>query len=93
MHEQRRHCYEFGPFRIDAIKRLLHRDEEVVSLTPKTFDTLLALVENAEKVMEKTELMRHVWPDSFVEEGNLTYHISLLRKALGESPNEHRYSF
>ena len=84
MREQRRCFYKFGPFTIDATKRLLQRNKEVVPLTPKTFDTLLALVENAGKAMEKTELMRHVWPDSFVEEGNLTYHISLLRKALGE---------
>src|SRR5205085_2804886 len=62
-----------------------------VSLTPKTFDVLLALVESAGEVVGKDELMRRVWPDSFVEEVNLAYHISLLRKALGESRNERQY--
>jgi DNA-binding winged helix-turn-helix (wHTH) protein/TolB-like protein/Tfp pilus assembly protein PilF len=83
--------YEFGQFRLDATKRLLYRDGEAVPLTSKSFDILLELVLNREKVLEKAELMQRVWPDSFVEEGNLTQNISILRKALGESPNEHRF--
>jgi DNA-binding winged helix-turn-helix (wHTH) protein len=82
---------EFGPYRMDAAKRLLLRDGEAVSLTPKCFEILLALVENSGQVVDKEGLMHRVWPDSFVEEGNLTYNISVLRKALGEKANEHRY--
>lgn len=83
--------YEFGSFRIDSTKCLLLRDDQVVPLKPKAFETLLLLVQNSDRVMEKDELMKALWPNSFVEEANLTQHISLLRKALGESPSEHRY--
>ena len=83
--------YEFGPFRIDAAKRLLLREGNVVPLTPKCFDILLALVENGGQVVEKPALLTRVWPDSFVEEGNLTFNVSMLRKALGERPDEHKY--
>jgi DNA-binding winged helix-turn-helix (wHTH) protein len=83
--------YEFGPYRIDAAKRLLLRDGETVPLTPKCFDILLALVETSGEVIGKDVLMNRVWPDSFVEEGNLTYNISMLRKALGERAKEHLY--
>ena len=83
--------YEFGPFRVDATKRLLLRDGEPVPLTPKSFDILLALVETGGEVFGKDDLMKRIWPDSFVEEGNLTYNISMLRKALGEKASEHQY--
>jgi DNA-binding winged helix-turn-helix (wHTH) protein/TolB-like protein/Tfp pilus assembly protein PilF len=83
--------YEFGPFTIDAEKRVLMRDGQVVPLVPKAFDTLLALVEHYGEVLEKNELMEMLWPESEVEEGNLTYNISAIRKALGESPNERKY--
>src|SRR5258706_12426437 len=83
--------YEFGPFHVDTVKRFLLREGEVVPLTPKAFDLLLALVENRERVLEKSELMERLWPDSFVEETNLTQNISTLRKALGESPQQHQY--
>jgi DNA-binding winged helix-turn-helix (wHTH) protein/tetratricopeptide (TPR) repeat protein len=83
--------YEFGAFRIDAARRLLLRDGTVVPLTPKAFDTLVVLVENSARVLEKEELMKMLWPDSFVEERNLTVNISSLRKALGESASDHRY--
>ncbi len=91
MTEQIGRFYEFGPFRMDAVKRLLLRDGEPVFLTPKVFDTLLALVENSGRILEKDELMQKVWPDVIVEEGNLAHNISALRKALGESHDEHRY--
>ena len=78
--------YEFGRFRLNAAERVLLRDGEVVPLTPKVFDILLTLVEHHGQVVSKEELMKRVWPDTFVEEGNLTQNISLLRKALGESP-------
>jgi TolB-like protein/DNA-binding winged helix-turn-helix (wHTH) protein/Tfp pilus assembly protein PilF len=83
--------FEFGPFRLDTVRRLLLRDETVVALPPKAFDTLLALVENCDRVLEKSELMAAVWPDSFVEESNLTQTVSILRRALGERASEHRY--
>jgi len=83
--------YEFGPFRIDAVKRMLLRDGEPIVLKSKCFETLLALVEARGQVLGKDELMRRIWPDTIVEESNLTGYISALRKALGENPQEHRY--
>jgi DNA-binding winged helix-turn-helix (wHTH) protein/TolB-like protein len=79
--------YEFGRFRVKADERVLRRSEELVSLTPKAFDILLTLLENAGRLVNKDDLMKRVWPNTFVEEGNLTQNISLLRKALGESAN------
>lgn len=83
--------YDFGPFRIDTVRRLLLRGTDVVPLPPKAYDTLLALVENSGRVVEKTELMTIIWPDSFVEEANLTQNISILRRVLGERAGEHRF--
>jgi TolB-like protein/DNA-binding winged helix-turn-helix (wHTH) protein/Tfp pilus assembly protein PilF len=83
--------YEFGPFRLDRGKRLLWRDGEVVSLSPKAFDTLLALIEKRGELLDKDTLMQTLWPDSFVEEANLTVKVSQLRRALGELPHEHQY--
>lgn len=91
MGPETKHLYEFGPYRLDPVKRILLKEGEPVSLTPKAFDTLLALVQNSGDVLEKDDLMKTVWPDSFVEEGNLTVNISMLRKALGENRNERRY--
>jgi len=85
------HFYDFGPFRLDARKHLLLRGRQPVALTPKAFETLTLLVENSGRVLEKDELMKKLWPDSFVEEANLAQNISMLRKALGESPSDHRY--
>ncbi len=86
MGQQDNRSYEFGRFRLNVAERVLLRDGEVVPLTPKVFDILLTLVENRGQVVSKDEVMKRVWPDTFVEEGNLTQNISLLRKALGESP-------
>jgi len=83
--------YQFGSFCLDAEKRVLLHDREVVPLTPKAFDTLLVLIRHQGEVLEKDRLIEMLWPDSFVEEGNLTYNISAIRKALGESPNERKY--
>lgn len=91
MQRQKEAVYEFGPFRIDAVKRLLLRDGSPVHIAPKAFDTLLILVERNKLVVEKDELIRTLWPDSFVEEINLPVHISALRKALGDNKDEHRY--
>lgn len=83
--------YEFGPFRVDASRRVVTRGEQPVPLTSKAFDTLLALVKNRDRVLEKQELMQTLWPDSFVEEVNLAQNVSALRKVLGESPGENLY--
>ncbi|HET6893607.1 MAG TPA: tetratricopeptide repeat protein [Pyrinomonadaceae bacterium] len=91
MAEQETHFYEFGRFRLDVSERVLLRDQDLVPLTPKVFDILLALVERGGHVVEKDDLMKRVWPDTFVEEGNLTQSVSLLRKALGEAPGGPQY--
>jgi TolB-like protein/thioredoxin-like negative regulator of GroEL len=83
--------YEFGPFRIDMERYLLLRDGEPISLSPKVFETLLFLVQNRGRVGKKDEIINSVWPDTFVEESNLAQNVFLLRKALGEEKNEHRY--
>ena len=87
MGQQENRSYEFGRFRLKVAERVLLRDGEFVPLTPKVFDILLTLVENSGQVVSKNDLMKRVWPDTFVEEGNLTQNISLLRKALGETPD------
>ena len=86
-----KHTYEFGPFRLDATERVLLRSGRLVPLTPKVFDLLLALVENAGRILGKEDLMNRVWADSFVEEGNLTVTISNLRRTLGGYRNGHSY--
>src|SRR4051812_48950295 len=83
--------YEFGPFRVNAVKRLLLRDQAVIPIAPKVFETLLAFVRDPGRVLEKDELLKAVWPDAFVEEASLTNSISALRKVLGERPNEHAF--
>src|SRR5262245_10550266 len=75
--------WEFGPFRLDETERLLLRDGSPVGMTPKVFDTLVALLERSGRLVEKDELMARLWPDTFVDEGALTRNISDLRKALG----------
>ena len=79
------HSYEFGRFRLKVAERTLLREGELVPLTPKVFDILVTLVEHGGQVVPKDDLMKRVWPNTFVEEGNLTQNISLLRKALGET--------
>jgi DNA-binding winged helix-turn-helix (wHTH) protein/TolB-like protein/Flp pilus assembly protein TadD len=91
MDGQRSHSYKFGAFHIDTRERLLLRNGEPVPLPPKVYDTLLALVENSNHIIGKEELMRTVWPDTFVEDANLTVNISALRRALGEGTPEHQY--
>src|ERR1700722_7923452 len=91
MSKEAKHFYEFGEFRVDPDKRLLLRDNQPVPLPPKAFETLLVLVQRSEKVVLKDDLMKALWPDSFVEESNLTQHIFVLRKTLGETAGENRY--
>src|SRR6516162_9998350 len=81
--QNRPEIYEFGPFRLEPAERKLLRGGEVVALTPKVFDTLVMLVRHSGHLLEKDDLIRSLWPDSFVEEGNLSNNIFVLRKALG----------
>jgi DNA-binding winged helix-turn-helix (wHTH) protein len=75
-------AYEFGPFRFDSTARLLFREEEISPLPPKALDILAVLLENEGKLVSKQSLIRAVWPDSFVEEGNVAHHISVIRRML-----------
>jgi TolB-like protein/DNA-binding winged helix-turn-helix (wHTH) protein/Tfp pilus assembly protein PilF len=81
------HLYAFGDFSLDAQQRALRRDGVMIALTPKAFEVLLLLVQRSGQLVTKDELMRAVWPDSFVEEANLTQTVFMLRKALGETPD------
>jgi len=83
--------YEVGPFRLDTGNRLLLRDGVAVSLTPKSYDLLELLVERRGDVLHKDQLMEKVWPGTFVEEANLSHHIYLLRKVLGDDRNGDTY--
>ena len=91
MSVQEKHFYQFGPFRLDPVKRRLLRDGEVLKLTPKAFETLLVLVEQKGKTIEKNELLEKVWAGTIVEENNLNQCITALRKSLGDSRQESQY--
>jgi TolB-like protein/DNA-binding winged helix-turn-helix (wHTH) protein/Flp pilus assembly protein TadD len=91
MSEQNKHFYEFGPFRIDPLKRRLLHAGEPVKLTPKAFDLLLVLVEEGGRTVEKDELLERVWAGTVVEENNLNQNITALRKSLGDSRQDSRY--
>lgn len=79
-----RHLYRFGEFELYADENVFRRNGETISLTPKMYEMLLVLVRNGSQVVEKDTLLKEVWPDSFVEEGNITFNIRQLRKALGD---------
>src|SRR5262245_4876894 len=83
--------YEFDDFRIDPLRRDVHRRDSLIHLPPKVFDTLLTLVRHHGRVVEKNELIEAVWPDTIVEENNLTQNISAIRKALGDDRERNRY--
>jgi DNA-binding winged helix-turn-helix (wHTH) protein/TolB-like protein/Tfp pilus assembly protein PilF len=91
MIQKTRCVYVFGSFRIEVSERQLLRDDQPVPLPPKVFDTLLVLVEHSGHIVGKDELMKTVWPDTFVEEANLTVNISALRKVLGEDSPEQQF--
>jgi DNA-binding winged helix-turn-helix (wHTH) protein/pimeloyl-ACP methyl ester carboxylesterase len=84
-------AYRFGPFHLDVRERRLSRGGEVIPLRLKVFDTLLALVENAGRLVTKQELLDRVWPETTVEENNLNHNVSVLRKALGEKATGQQY--
>lgn len=83
--------YGFGPYRLDAVERVLLRDGQPVILPPKDLETLLALVERAGHIVEKEELLEKVWPGVFVEEGNLSRRIFNLRQVLGDTEDGRKY--
>ncbi|MGD0873194.1 MAG: winged helix-turn-helix domain-containing protein [Bryobacteraceae bacterium] len=83
--------YRFGPFEVDCRRRLLLKNGQPVSLTPKSFDVLSFLVARHGDLIGKEEIMAAIWPGVAVEETNLTYHISVVRRALGESPGQREY--
>ena len=91
MPEKTKGFFDFGRFRLDCVERVLLADGHPVPLTPKAFETLLYLVENSGHILEKHELLKRVWPDTFVEEGTLVQNISTLRKVLGEVPDGGTY--
>jgi DNA-binding winged helix-turn-helix (wHTH) protein/Flp pilus assembly protein TadD len=87
MTKPERHFYEFGSFKVDVVNRLLLRDGEPLPLTPKAVETLIVLIERSGEVLSREDLMELVWPDSAVEDANLTQNIYLLRKYLGKAPD------
>jgi TolB-like protein/DNA-binding winged helix-turn-helix (wHTH) protein/Flp pilus assembly protein TadD len=89
--EAPRDVYEFAAFRLEVRRRRLLRGGEVVALPPKALETLIVLVEHRDRVVDKDELMTCLWPDTVVEEANLSQHVFTIRKALGERPGEQRF--
>lgn len=85
------HFYRFGEFTVDADQRVLLRQGKPLLLAPKVLETLLTLVQNSGRIVEKEQLMARLWPDTFVEESNLTYTIVQLRKTLGDDARQPRY--
>lgn len=83
--------YEFGPFQLDSAQHLLFRDGEVIFLAPKAVETLVVLVQKHGQLVEREDLMKAVWPDTFVEESNLTVHVSALRRAFQDGANGSSY--
>src|ERR1700682_636240 len=82
--------YCFGPYVLDSKRRTLHCDKSPIPITPKAFDVLLFLAQNPNRLITKDELLKAVWGDAFVEEGNLTQYISHLRKALSGNSEDSR---
>jgi Tol biopolymer transport system component/DNA-binding winged helix-turn-helix (wHTH) protein len=83
--------YEFGPFRLDTAERLLQRAGQAIPLAPKAFDLLVYFLEHRAHLLERQQLLHLVWPDTYVEEANLSYTVSQIRKALGDSEHGERY--
>jgi eukaryotic-like serine/threonine-protein kinase len=83
--------YEFGEFRIEALARTLRRGEEIVTLNRRAFDVLLYFVQNPGRVLTRDELLKNVWPDTYVDENSLAQSISVLRRALDEKPGDNSY--
>jgi TolB-like protein/DNA-binding winged helix-turn-helix (wHTH) protein/Flp pilus assembly protein TadD len=91
MSNEGKHFYDFGPFRLDPTERVLLRQGEMVPLSPKVLEILMVLVRNRGHIVEKEQLLNEIWPDSFVEEGNINVRVSALRKVLGETADGRDY--
>ena len=91
MADKTNHYFEFGEFQFDAARQILTRDGALVPLKRKAGELLQVLLESRGQVLDKSMLMTLLWPDTAVEENNLTVHMTALRKALGDRPNEQRY--
>src|SRR5579863_5671728 len=83
--------FQFGKFQMDALARNLRREDASVTLNRRAFDVLLYLVQNPGKVVSRDELLKNVWPDTFVDENSLAQSISALRRALEEKPGDNSY--
>ena len=82
--------YQFGEFELETTELVLRRKGVIVSLTPKALQVLVLLVRSSGRVVSRKHMLEALWPDSFVEDSNLTVAISMLRKALGETENGSR---
>ncbi len=91
MSQAAKHLYEFGPFRLDPSEGLLLRDGQPIPLAPKAFEALLLLLESSGHLIEKEVLMQKLWPNSFVEDANLSKYIFTLRQALGDGEVGQKY--
>src|ERR1700675_3590935 len=83
--------FQFGEFQVDATARTLRRETGIVTLNRRAFDVLLYLVQNPGRVLTRDELLKNVWPDTFVDENSLAQSISVLRRALEERPGDNNY--
>src|ERR1700685_2921496 len=84
-------AFRFGKFQVDALARTLRREETIVTLNRRAFDVLLYLVQNPGKALTRDELLKNVWPDTYVDENSLAQSISVLRRALEEKPGDNSY--
>ncbi len=84
-------CYRFGPFVLDPRRLLLRRDDDAIQVPQKAFDVLVVLVEQHGELVTKDDLLARVWPQTVVEENNLPRQISTLRKALGDTREQHEF--
>jgi DNA-binding winged helix-turn-helix (wHTH) protein/tetratricopeptide (TPR) repeat protein len=83
--------FQFGEFHVEALARVLRREEEILALNRRAFDVLLYLVQNSGRILTHDELLKNVWPDTYVDENSLAQSISALRRALGEKPGDNSY--
>src|SRR5215831_14295378 len=86
-----KHLYQFGVFAVDTDQRIVLREGKPLPLAPKLFETLLILVEHNGRIVSKDELMSRLWPETFVEDSNLTFNIQQLRKSLGDNARNPAY--
>src|SRR6476660_10490544 len=91
MTKQVKHIYEFGPFHLDATEHVLRKNGQEIVLTPKPYEVLLILIENSGHIVEREAIMKKCWPNTSVEDSNITQHISDLREILREGGDSYEY--